>query len=134
MEFFTNPLVYGGFCFFLGVLVTSFVVHILTKDRERQSRQLIIFNEAALKFRSVIAREIATTGINTDEASMSTIETALIEFKPHLTAEKQEQIEKTWQKLITLENNRSTQKAFYGYSMGASIRKELLEELLKFTE
>jgi len=138
MAIFTNPVIYGGLCFLLGVLVTVFATHILTKDRERQSRKMTTFDEAAGKFRRVIAAELAERA-NTDprKADLSrlvNIHAAIIEFKPHLAATPQEKIEETWNKYETLESNRAAQLSMAGYNMGASIKRELLEELLKFTE
>jgi hypothetical protein len=134
MEIFTNPIVYGGLCFTLGALVSGFIAHILTKDRDRHNRKNNTTIDAFRKFRAVIAKEIADTSIYPDANRLSTIHAAIIEIKPHLTPAEQKQINETWQKLNNLEHTRTAQAAFYGHSMGASIRKELLQSFLACIE
>jgi hypothetical protein len=138
MAIFTNPVIYGGLCFLLGVLFTAFIVHILTKDRERQSRKMMTFNEATSRFRRIIAEEIAERANSdprkADLSRLANIQAAIIEFKPHLSHAQQEKIEETWNKYKTHESNRAAQLSMAGYNSGASIKRELLEELLKFTK
>lgn len=126
-------LISGGFTF-IGVLLGAWVTNHFAERRDRKNRIISARSTAAVKLISVIAREIADTGIDPEPSRLSNIETAIIEFKRYLTAEEQKQIEETWQKCKTLEYNRAAQAQVWGHAMGASIKKELLEELLKFTE
>ncbi len=134
IEFLNDPFIKGGLCFALGALFTKGLDIIVSKDRDRENRRIIAFEEAARKFISVIAREIAEMGIDPDTSRLPNIKVAIIEFKPHLSDEKKKQIEETWEKYKTLENNRAAQAQVWGHAMGASVSRQLLEDLLKFTE
>ncbi len=134
IEFLNIPIVQNGLSFILGGLVMKLIDIFITKDRDRRNRDIIAFDAIARKFISVIAREIAATDTDPDLSRLPNIEAAIIEFKPYLSDEKKKQIEETWEKYKTLEHNRATQVKVWGHATGSSKNKELLEELLKFTE
>ncbi len=133
-EFFNKPLIQNGLYFLLGGLVMKLIDIFVTKDINRQNRNIIAFEDAARKFISVVARELVAVSSKPDLSRLDNIEVAILEFKPHLCDEQKQQINETWEKYKTLENNRSIQKEFYNFTFGSSLNKQLLEDLLKFTE
>ena len=126
-------LISGGFAL-AGVLLGGLMTNYFAERRDERNRITSAKRAAAVKFISVIAREIAEMGIDPDTSRLSNIKKAIIEFKPYLSDEKKKQIEDTWEKYKTLEHNRATQAQVLGHAMGASIARDILEELLKFTE
>lgn len=130
-------LIAGGFTL-AGILIGALLTNYFANRRDKNNRLESTRNDARRKFRRIIAEEIAERDNSdprkADLSRLANIQAAVIEFKHHLSATQQEKIEETWKKYETLESNRAAQLSMSGYNIGASIKKELLEELLKFTE
>ena len=126
-------LISGGFAL-SGVLLGGLMANYFAERRDERNRIISTRRAAAVDFISVIARELVAVSSKPDQSSRDNIQVAIIKFKPHLCDEQKKQIEETWKKYETFEDNRETQATIYGRSMGASITRELLEDLLKITE
>lgn len=108
-----NNIIENGLYFFLGVLVTGFINHYLSKDRERQLYNMMVFHEASQKFKNAFYREISylrsetckTIGI--DEQSINRHELAMLEFREYLPPIKRRCFNADWTEYKEQESKRN---------------------------
>jgi len=105
-------IIAGGFTL-LGTLIGAWINHRFALYRDNQNRNRASFDFAALKFRSIIAKELSEFknrgGIfYADRIShLSTIHAACIEFFPALSKSKHKELADLWQKYNKYEQLRA---------------------------